>query len=152
MRRLFGVFLFIIIVSAFPLAAQPVAGDSLLRVLSETREPRARAELLAALAFEYYDVDAEQGYRYASDAYAVARKAGYTAGICEALTLQGYYFYTTGDFTRALELYYRSMAVAGHPPAQKGYTFVMTANAYRSQARYDSAETYYRRASSCSLR
>jgi len=144
MRRLFWVFLFVMIIgSAFPLLAQPVVGDSLLRALSEAREPRQRVDILAELAFEYYDVDAEQGYRYASDAYAAAQGAGYAEGICEALTLQGYYFYATGDYAKALTFYYRSMAVAGHPPAQQGYTFILTANAYRSQARYDSAELYY---------
>lgn len=132
-------------VLVIPLSAQPVPRDSLLRILEATREPRARTDLLLQLASDYYDIDTDLGYKYASEAYELAQRIQYTAGMCESLTLKGYYFYATGEYVKALNFYYRSMAVPGHPPAQQGYTFIMTGNAYRSQSRYDSAETYYHR-------
>lgn len=146
MVRLFGVFVSILLVAPMTLLlAQPARQDSLLRVLSDTRDSRTRVDILLQLSFDFYDIDAEQGYRYATNAHAEAAQVNYPAGLSEALTLEGYYFYAIGDYTNALLLYYRSMGTRGNTAAQRGYTFVLTGNAYREQAQYDSAELYYRR-------
>jgi signal transduction histidine kinase len=120
--------------------------DSLLTLVSKAPSVEARADLFNEVATAYYDYDVARGLEYAEKALQLSESVQYGPGIRTALTLKGYYFFDTGDFRKALELYQQSRGIGIPDDERLGYNYVMTGNVYRSIASYDSAEYYYKEA------
>jgi signal transduction histidine kinase len=145
MLRLLTV-LFFVTACPFILFSQEEKIDSLLTLLSTTKSAHQKSDLLNEVSTAYFDYDVVKGLEYAEKALRLSESSKYGPGIRTALTLKGYYFFDTGDYKKALELYHKSRAIAIPPDERLGYNDVMLANVFRSTATYDSAEFYYEKA------
>jgi signal transduction histidine kinase len=145
MARLFAVGVFLLF-QCFLVSGQQRSFDSLLHVLEKNPTPsQQRVDILNALASAYYDYDTEEGFNYATQAVELAKKLDYSRGLRRSLTLQGFYFYATGKYPKALEYYRRSSSVPLPEDDLLGYNLVMIGNVFRAQADYDSAMICYRK-------
>jgi signal transduction histidine kinase/uncharacterized protein HemY len=117
--------------------------DSLKQVLFEVNDIRQRVDVLNDIASELYDTDLYEGYKYSSDAYEQAKTIKYNYGQMRALILMGYRFSVSGEFQNALDHYRRAAEVDNEQSDLLGYSYSMTANVYRSIAKYDSARLFY---------
>jgi signal transduction histidine kinase len=145
MRRLSLVLLFLTGFFQFALS-QDSEADSLLVELKKQSEPARQVDMMNEISSSYYHSDVEKGLEFAIKAGVLAEKERYFRGQRVALTLQGYYFFKTGDFSRALELFRRSSLIEKVADEPMAHTYVLTGNLFRSEAQYDSAELYYQRA------
>jgi signal transduction histidine kinase len=145
MLRLFTVFFFLITEIGF-LHAQESNVDSLVTLLNKAKSPQVKSDLLNEIATAYYDYDLIKGLEYAEQALKLSESVSYGPGIRTALTLKGYYFFDTGDYRKALELYHQSNDIPIPADERQGYNYAMMGNVFRSIASYDSAEFYYKSA------
>jgi signal transduction histidine kinase len=145
MLRLFTVLL---LLTGTPLIlfSQQARIDSLTELLEKPRTAQERIDLLNEISTSYYDYDVVKGLEYAEKAVDAAASANYQQGLRTALTLKGYYFFDTGDFDRARELYHQARSLSIPDDVGQGYNYVMLGNVFRSIASYDSAEYYYLKA------
>jgi signal transduction histidine kinase len=133
-------------VQAAPVFGQQKIMDSLSIVLNETKDPRQRVDILNQLSVSCFDHDAEKGYDYASQAFQGAKSLNYFRGVRFATTLKGYYFFSKGDYKRALTLYHQYNSLPIPDDDLFGYNLVMIGNVFRTLGQYDSALVYYNRA------
>jgi signal transduction histidine kinase/uncharacterized protein HemY len=117
--------------------------DSLKQVLFEVNDIRQRVDVLNDISSELYDTDLYEGYKYSSEAYEQAKTIKYSYGQMRALILMGYRFSVSGEFQNALDHYRRAAEVDSEQSDLLGYSYCMTANVYRSIAKYDSARLFY---------
>ncbi|HMG92337.1 MAG TPA: tetratricopeptide repeat protein, partial [Chryseolinea sp.] len=120
--------------------------DSLKQVLFEVNDIRQRVDVLNDLSSELYDTDVIEGYKYSSEANEQAKTIKYSDGQMRALILMGYRFTVSGEFQKALELYKQAAETNPERTDLLGYSNTMTANIYRSIAKYDSARFFYTKA------
>ena len=130
---------------ALPLMGQRKTIDSLSRVLPSVQGTK-RVDVLNDLSSAHYDYDSERGLEFARQARSLASELNYAPGLRQAITYEGFYYFSKGDFTRALELYRESAGVKGDPDEFQGYNLVMIGNVFRALAEYDSAKNNYDRA------
>jgi signal transduction histidine kinase len=145
MLRLFAVVV-LFSLKALPVFSQHHTIDSLSRVLENTKDKKQQVDILNSLAEEVYDYSTATGFDYASRAYELADKLNDQKGKRRSLTLQGYYFYTNGNYGRALSYYRQSSNVPLPADDLLGYNLVMMGNVFRVTGAYDSAEYYYQNA------
>src|SRR5690349_11809155 len=88
---------------ALPLMAQRRTIDSLSRVLPSI-QGTTRVDVLNDLSSAHYDYDSERGLEFAQQARKLASELDYAPGLRQAITYEGFYYFSKGDFTRALEL------------------------------------------------
>jgi signal transduction histidine kinase len=117
--------------------------DSLKQVLFNISDIRQRVDVLNDLASEVYDTDVNEGYKYSSEAFDQAKAIKYSEGQMRALILMGYRFTVSGEFQKSLDLYERAAKTDPDVTDLLGYSYIMTANIYRSIAKYDSARIFY---------
>lgn len=126
--------------------SQGLEADSLIHALRDVGRTKERVDLLNLLAYEYYDIDSHRAFGYSMEALNLARELDYARGERRALTLTGFYFSTRGNFDSALS-YYRASAKVDLPhDGDLAYNHVLMGNAFRAEARYDSAFFHYERA------
>jgi signal transduction histidine kinase/tetratricopeptide (TPR) repeat protein len=141
MRRPFLVFLLLFFLPLIGSAQQKTI-DSLQQVLPKV-SGIDKVNVLNSLSSAYYDYDSESGLEYATQANTHARELKYVAGLRRSTTLQGFYYFTKGDFSKSLEYYDRSNKIVGAEDEHTGYNLVMIGNVHRSLSNYDSAKKYY---------
>ncbi|HEX6891137.1 MAG TPA: tetratricopeptide repeat-containing sensor histidine kinase [Chryseolinea sp.] len=117
--------------------------DSLKQILFDISDVRQRVDVLNDLSSEVYDTDVNEGYKYSSEAFEQAKAIKYSEGQMNALILMGYRFTVSGEFQKSLDLYERAANTDPERTDLLGYSYVMTANIYRSIAKYDSARIFY---------
>src|SRR5688572_6132104 len=144
MFRLYSL-LFLLSFHAYQGAGQDRIIDSLTNALNGSGDNTQRVDILNELAFSFYDHNSEKAFEYASKAYDLANEIKYLKGIRKALSLKGFYFYVTGNYSRALEFYRNATAQDQAGDELLGYNLVLTANAFRALAQYDSAKYFYDR-------
>jgi signal transduction histidine kinase/uncharacterized protein HemY len=120
--------------------------DSLKQVLVEVNDIRQRVDVLNDLSSELYDTDANEGYKYSSEANEEAKTIKYSDGQMRALILMGYRFTISGDFQKGLDHYKQAAETNPERTDLLGYSYTMTANIYRSISKYDSARLFYTKA------
>jgi signal transduction histidine kinase/uncharacterized protein HemY len=143
--RIFFIALLFVAGQANTLLAQSRA-DSLKKVLFEVNDMKQRVDILNDLSSELYDTDMKEGYKFSSEAFEQASTIKYSYGQMRALILMGYRYSVSGEFPKALSLYRQAAETDPESTDLLGYSFVMTANIYRSIAKYDSARIFYTKA------
>lgn len=114
LRTMRSVISFIIL---FSLLSNTVSGrtpraDSLKNILSNhIKEDTAKVNLLNQIAYLTYSNDAENTFKYAKEAYELAKELGYSKGLAESLWLQGI-FYGQKDPEKALCLFKDALEIA----------------------------------------
>ncbi|MGC3946121.1 MAG: tetratricopeptide repeat-containing sensor histidine kinase [Chryseolinea sp.] len=127
-----------------PLAAQSI--DSLKQLLVDLNDHRQRVDVLIDLSTRLFDIDLDEGYKYASDAREEAATIKYEQGERLALILMAYRYVCSGDFRQAISTYQASDALMSSEDEILAYSFVSRGNVYRSIARYDSSRYLYTQA------
>lgn len=117
--------------------------DSLKQLLSDLNDHRQRVDVLLNLSSETYDVDTEEGYKYAVEARDEAHTIKYERGERLALILIAFKLVCNGDFRQAIDLYKQSDALASQEDDVLAYSYVSRGNVYRSLAQYDSTRYLY---------
>jgi signal transduction histidine kinase/uncharacterized protein HemY len=145
MVRLFSVAV-LCLLEAFQVFGQQRIADSLTHVLPSTSDRQKKVDLLNEIASAYFDYNNEEALTYSLQANALAQEIGYSTGLRQALTLQGYYYFAKGDYRKALEYFRQSRTKQGSEDDLAGYTLVMVGNVYRALSQYDSSELYYQKA------
>ena len=135
----------LLLVAGAPVRAQNEI-DSLKEALEETNDNQNRVDILNELSSAIYDTDVTEGFKYASDAYDDATAIKYDRGRRKALDLMSFRYITSGDFQEALKYLRQATTLNTTEDDLVGYGYVMTANVYRSLAKYDSARYFYNRA------
>jgi signal transduction histidine kinase/uncharacterized protein HemY len=120
--------------------------DSLKQVLTDLNDHRQRVEVLLELSSRVFDMDLDEGYKYASDARDEAATIKYEQGERLALILIAYRQFCTGDFRQSIQSYLQSDALASREDDILAYSYVSRGNVYRSLAQYDSSRYLYTRA------
>ena len=126
----------------FRKVAQPGI-DSLKQLLLETNNNKRRVDILNQLSSDLYDMDVNEGFKYALEANELSESMRYEAGQKKALILVGYRYSVSGEFTKALDYYRRVSTVNTEEDDAVGYSEIMQGNVYRSLAKYDSANLLY---------
>lgn len=137
--------LFLLSFHAYQGTGQQRSIDSLTNALTASGDNQRRVDILNELAFSFYDQNSEKGFEFASQAYDLANEIKYLKGVRRALTLKGFYFYVTGNYSRALQFYRNAAAQDQAEDELSGYNLVLTANAFRALSQYDSAKYFYDR-------
>lgn len=117
--------------------------DSLKQLLPDLNDHRQRVEVLLDLSSRIYDIDTDEGYKYAMEAREEAHTIRYERGERHALILIAYKHVCNGDFRRAIDTYQQSDALASTPDDLLAYSLVSRGNVYRSLAKYDSTRYLY---------
>jgi len=138
----FLVLTFASLTAVLTLSAQP-AVDSLKRLLQETNNNKQRVDILNQLAFELYDINANEGFKAALEANELSASMRYESGQKKALALVGYRYTVSGEFRKAIDYYRQVRQVNSTVDDQVGYSEVMEGNAFRSLAKYDSAQILF---------
>jgi signal transduction histidine kinase/tetratricopeptide (TPR) repeat protein len=120
--------------------------DSLAkRVASSPENSLQRAELFHQLAFHSWDVNFDEGLRWAQQCYDLSTRIQYKKGIVQALTDIGQYYYYTGEYPVAIQFYRQALDKAGSDNLgdYPAYTLIRLGNVHRVQSNFDSAKHYY---------
>jgi signal transduction histidine kinase len=123
--------------------------DSLLKDLEATPENSIqRAELYHQLAFHSWDLNFDEGLRWAQQGNELSSRILYKKGIVQSLTDIGQYYFYTAEYPIALQFYWQALDKAatenfGDYPA---YTLIRLGNVHRVQSDFDSAKYYYEEA------
>jgi signal transduction histidine kinase len=122
--------------------------EALKNELEKARDDDQRVELLNQLVAQTWDYSFEEGLSLAEEAYEIAQRKRNARGMALSGTSIGMYHYFKGDYSKALQFYWRALQTAGGKvygdiPA---YTLVRIANLYRVQGSLDSSAWYYRQA------
>ncbi|MEJ1238158.1 tetratricopeptide repeat protein [Chryseolinea sp. T2] len=120
--------------------------DSLKQLLTDLNDHRQRVDVLVDLSTRLFDIDLDEGYKYASDAQEEAATIKYEQGQRLALILMAYRYVCSGDFRQAISTYQKSDALRSGEDDILAYSFVSRANVYRSLAQYDSSRYLYTQA------
>lgn len=127
-----------------PLMAQSL--DSLKQLLGDLNDHRQRVDVLIDISTRLFDIDLDEGYKYASDAREEAALVKYERGERLALILMGYRYVCNGDFRQAIDIYEQSDALTSKKDDILAYSYVSRGNVYRSTAQYDSSRYLYTQA------
>ena len=120
--------------------------DSLKQLLVDLNDHRQRVDVLLDLSSRLFDVDLEEGYKYASEARDESAIIKYERGERLALILVAYRQVCSGDFRQAIDTYKQSDALSSRPDDVLAYSYVSRGNVYRSLAQYDSSRYLYTQA------
>ncbi|HEX5171575.1 MAG TPA: tetratricopeptide repeat protein [Cyclobacteriaceae bacterium] len=106
-----------------------------------------RADLFHELASSNWDINFDEGLRWAQQGQELSNKINYKKGIVQSLTDIGQYYYYTAEYPVARQFYKQALDAAGSEnfgnyPA---YTLTRLGNLYRVQSSFDSARYYYER-------
>lgn len=100
------VFILLLVCFGFHKFSAASKTDSLLKVVSQTKEDTTRINCWNKLSFIYSDEDSAKTRRYAAFALQLARKINFTKGICEAWSNLAYYQEEYNYDFKAAEKYY----------------------------------------------
>ncbi len=127
-------------------AAQTSTIDSLKNALSLAPDKsEAKADILHQLAINSWNIDFDEGLRWAQQANELSNVIVYKKGVVQSLTDIGQYYYYTAEYSVARQFYLQALNEAGSEnfgnyPA---HTLTRLGNLYRVQSIFDSARLYY---------
>lgn len=98
---------------AFSTPSKASKNDSLLKVISQTKEDTIKVDCWNKLSYNYSDEDSAKTRMYGTFALQLAQKINYTKGICDAWSNLAYYEETHKvDFEKAKKYYLAGIQVA----------------------------------------
>src|SRR5690349_18455228 len=104
--------------------------DSLKQLLTDLNDHRQRVDVLLDISTRVFDMDLDEGYKYASDARDEAATIKYEQGERLALILIAYRQFCSGDFRQSIGSYRQSDALASKEDDILAYSLVSRANVY----------------------
>ena len=130
------------------LFAQTSKTDSLLNLLSHTKEDTTKVNLMVDIATEYWTSEPEKTLSYTQKALELAKKISYLRG--EAKSYQGFgiYYWQKNDYTKSLANYEQSKKIYSALKDQLGIGKAITNMGliYGEQGNYDLALDNYQHA------
>ncbi|MEO5980365.1 MAG: tetratricopeptide repeat-containing sensor histidine kinase [Chryseolinea sp.] len=137
----------LLLVSLFTVQSFGQSGvDSLKQLLYELNDNQKRVDVLNQLASEIYDVDLNEGLKYATEAYDQALSIKYISGQRKALILVAFRSIVSGEFQQSIKYLRQSAHLSTGPDDLLAYATIMNGNVYTSLALYDSAHYSYTKA------
>jgi len=125
---LMGLFCSLMLLSILPLQAQnTILVDSLLQRLETTKTVNGRADIYAALTWEYRYSDRGKAQEYGDHALALYRSMDDLPGVCKVLNYMGVSKKFEGEFSAALAYYFQVLDLAQRPSCD-----LEIANAYNN--------------------
>ncbi len=126
--------------------------DSLKAALQKTTTQRNAADVLHQLATETWNYDFEQAVRFAQNSHEISLEQHYKKGVSVSLSDIGLYYYFKGNPDKARTYFTQALKIIGKDSCGdcQVQTFIRLGNLYRSQARFDSAQWYYKKSFSLS--
>ena len=97
-------FLFLLFSCATCAQAQPPNNDSLITLLSKTKEDTTRVNLLSQLSANYIFTDPDSTYLFAQEGYKLAQSIGYTKGEMHCKENLALFWWSVGDYATATKL------------------------------------------------
>ncbi len=86
--------------------------DSLLILISKSRDVKSKIELLNELSFTYYNIDPEKGINIGNEALKMSKKIGWKIGIAKAYNGLGANYWARYDFIKAQDYYGAALKIA----------------------------------------
>ena len=120
--------------------------DSLKQLLVDLNDNRQRVDVLNDLSSRLFDIDLDEGYKYAMEAREQAATIRYERGERLALILSAYRHVCSGDFRRAIGSYQEADALMSSADDVLAYSYISRGNVYRYLAQYDSSRYLYTQA------
>lgn len=123
-------------------SAQRAKVDSLLNVLADEQKERERPEALSELTQALYRIAPDSALAIARQVEELFLRTNTAEGLMASLRMQGDASSRTGEWTQAIQLYRKALAIKPQLPRDsvyKGYVLRKLGLAYYQQAHYDSA-------------
>jgi signal transduction histidine kinase len=128
-------------------AQTPQVKDSLKNLLKKTTTAQGQADVLNALAYEYYDFNDSVALGYAKQAFVIAEQSNYLAGKKLAYTMIGIGHLSFGDYDLAIKNFRLSDQIPkSSNTTNDSYNSLQLAGTFTDMGQYDSAEKYYNNA------
>jgi signal transduction histidine kinase len=124
--------------------AQTQVTDSLKAVLDKSTNDRQKVNAMNALAYEYYDVNDSLAFVHATDALQLSLDIEYPSGIQYAYTLCGVGYFTSGQYAKALEVFYKSESISSRGELKYTlYNLMLMGRVQTDIGEYSSAENTF---------
>ena len=101
MKKIFSASLFLSFFCTTNAYAQPPNNDSLITLLSKTKEDTTRVNLLSQLSWHYTFTDPDSLYLFAQEGHKLAQSIGYTKGEMHCKENLAVFWWTLGDYATA---------------------------------------------------
>ena len=92
--------------------AQQSDNDSLIMLLSKTKEDTTRVNLLSQLSWNYTFTDPDSTYLFAQEGHKLAQSIGYTKGEMHCKENLAVFWWTLGDYATATKLLLQVLSFA----------------------------------------
>ena len=112
MKKIFSVSLFLLFFCTTCAYAQQSNSDSLIMLLSKTKEDTTRVNLLSQLSFNYTFTDPDSTYLFAQEGHKLALSIGYTKGEMHCKVNLALFWWSVGDYATATKLLLQVLSFA----------------------------------------
>lgn len=126
--------------------SQSSSKDSLKALLETRLGDEQRVDVLNALSYEYYDFNDSIGLSYAEEALSLSVDLEYIPGLQYAYTLCGVGYLTRGQYTEAIEFFYKSDSLSSEGRLRyKLYNLMLMGRTLADIGEYTTSDSVFQR-------